>query len=121
MCRELAINTLERTQNSRWPSCESIIMAEVDKSIAASKKDFESFPPGYNYEELVLNVLWDVAYNLVTSGTYHVYAGVLNFIGEQLKSVCCSVAKEAKDKGYLTEEYYKIAMSNLSYGIKTVG
>jgi hypothetical protein len=96
-------------------------MAEVDKSIAVSEKDFASFPPGYNYEELVLNVLWDVAYNLVTSGTYHVYTGVLNFTGEQLKTVCHNAAKEAKDKGYLTEEDYKTVMSNLSYGIKTVG
>lgn len=121
MFRELLVDTLESFQSDRWPSCESIILQEVDKIIDVSEKDFASFPPGKNYEELVLNTLWDVSYGFVTSGDYHVYTGVLNFVGEQLRTVCCKAAATAREKNYLSEEDYNNVMNNLSYCIKTFG
>ena len=121
MFRELLVDTLESFQDDKWPSCEAIVMQEVDKIIAVSENDFASFPPGKNYEELVLNTLWDVTYGFVTSGNYHVYTGVLNFTGEQLRTICCKSAGAAKEKGYLSEDDYNGVMQNLSYCIKTFG
>ncbi|MGM9602383.1 MAG: hypothetical protein ACI3W5_12495 [Faecousia sp.] len=119
--RALARDVLVSMEKERWPSCESVVMSKIDEIIKASKEDFASFPPGYNYEELVLNVIGDVTFREVVSGQYHFYAGQLKPIGVQLKEVCVQSAYRAKNKGYLSEDEYYSFLDRLSDGIHSVG
>lgn len=121
MFRELFRDKLLEAQNDQYPSCETALMARVDKIIRQSEKDFSSFPPGFNYEELALNVLKNLAFSEVTSGQYHFYAGQLKPLGLQLKEICVQSAYQAKKRGYLEEEDYYDFLGDLSSGIHSVG
>ena len=48
----LARDMLRSIEKSQWPSCEIIVMNNLNAIVKASEKDFAEFPPGYNYEEL---------------------------------------------------------------------
>lgn len=119
--RALARDILLSMERDCWPSCESIVMDEIDRIIKSSEKDFSEFPPGYNYEELALNVIGDVTFRAVVSGKYHFYAGQLKPLGAQLKEVCVQCAYRAKNKGYLDEDEYYSFLDRLSDGIHSVG
>lgn len=119
--RSLSRDILLSMEKDRWPSCESVVMNEVDQIIKVSKKDFAEFPPGYNYEELALNVIGDITFREAVSGRYHFYAGELKPLGVQLKEVCVQSAYRAKNKGYLSEDEYYSFLDRLSGGIHSVG
>lgn len=119
--RSLARDILLSMEKDRWPSCESIVMNEIDQIIKVSEKDFAEFPHGYNYEELALNVIGDITFRNVVSGKYHFYAGQLKPLGVQLKEVCVQSAYRAESKGYLSEDEYFEFLNRLSDGIHSVG
>lgn len=96
-------------------------MKKVDALIKNSEKYFSSLQPGFNYEELALNVLGDLAFEEVTSGQYHFYAGQLKPLGLQMKEICVQSAHQARKKGYLGDEDYFGFLERLSAGIHSVG
>lgn len=108
-------------QKSRWASCVDIVMPAVDECIKASEDDFLSFPPDYDYEELALGVIRNITYEMLMSGRFHVYTGVLKPVGYQLAEVCVQSAYRAKNKGYLTQEFYHEFVDSLYDGINTLG
>lgn len=121
MFRTLARDMLASMENQRWPSCEAIVMRDLDAIVKSSEKDFVEFPAGYNYEELALNVIGDITFREVTSGQHHFYSGQLKPIGIQLKEVCVQSAFKAKIKGYLKEDEYYDFLDRLADGIASVG
>ena len=121
MFRTLARDILISMEAPRWPSCEAIIMQEIDAIIKASKKDFAEFSPGCNYEELALNVIGDVTFQEVTSGKYHFYTGLIKPIGMQMKEICTQSAYKAREKGYLEDSDFHNFLEALTNRIASVG
>ena len=121
MFRTLVRDILISMETMQWPSCETVVMQEIDAIIKVSKKDFAAFPPGYNYEELALNVIGDVTFCNVTSGQYHFYTGSLKPIGMQMKEVCIRCANKANERGYLGDDDYQEFLKALTNGIASVG
>lgn len=121
MFRTLARDMLMSMEKQRWPSCEAIIMRELDTIVKSSEKDFAEFPAGYNYEKMALDVIGYIAFQEVSSGQYHFYHGYLKPVGMQLKEVCVQSAFRAKVKGYLDDDDYHDFLDRLSDGIKSMG
>lgn len=121
MFRTLARDMLVSMESQRWPSCEAIVMRDLDAIVKSSEKDFAEFPAGYNYEELALNVIGDITFQEVSSGQYHFYRGHLKPIGVQLKEVCVQSAFRAKAKGYLDDDDYYNFLDRLSDGVASMG
>lgn len=119
--RALASEKLDSFYNDRYPPCKEEIMKEIDVSILNSKEDFQGFKDGYDYEELVLNVIANIAFSLVSTGQYHVYRGVLKPIGIQFKTVYVRAIEEAHQKGYLSGGELKERIRELSTAIEEVG
>ena len=119
--RALTEEWISSFQKERWPSCIPIVMPSVDECIKESRDDFLSFPPDYDYEELALGVIRNITYEMVTSGHFHVYRGVLKPIGYQLAEVCIQSAFKSKVKGYLSDEFYQEFVDSLYEGINTLG
>ena len=119
--RAITEEWISALQKDRWPSCIPLVMQSVDECIKSSQDDFLSFQPDFNYEELALGVIRNITYEMVTSGHFHVYRGVLKPIGHQLTEVCLQSAFKAKNKGYLSEECYQEFVDSLYSGINTMG
>ena len=104
--RSICVAIINDFQKDRWPSCEEIIMREIDASILQGESDFTLLSSDYNYDKLALTAVKNVAFYLISSGNYNVYPGVMNPVGLQLIEVCKQAAYLALNRGYLENKDY---------------
>lgn len=119
--RSVALNIILSGQSERYPSCEQTLMKQIDKSIDNSEKEFEAWGQDYDYEGNALSVVYNITFDLVTSGQYHLYTGMLKPDGEQLKKICVFTLQKARENGTISEEQRDEQLAALRDGIKSVG
>ena len=104
--RSICVAIINDFQKDCWPSCEDIIMREIDASILQGESDFTLLSSDYNYDKLALTAVKNVTFYLISNGNYNVYPGVMNPVGLQLVEVCKQAAYLALNRGYLENKDY---------------
>lgn len=72
-------------------------------------------------EQVALVMLSSTAIDLLTSGRYHVYRGVLSGEGHALSSVFARCMSELQERGYQTAEKTQEAVQRMRIEIKKLG
>ena len=118
------INEYELQAARKIPSCKSDLLTEIKLRIEADKKDVATWKDyDTNYIEIAHSLLAHASFDLLASGRYHIYYGVLN----PMKCTSCLMAVYngsmmwAVKKGVIDEETRKEQHSYLLQCISEVG
>lgn len=71
--------------------------------------------------EFLYDQIANYSLDLVASGNYHVYRGVLSMVGEDLRSIYLHAINKLKESGDLTEDQVRISIENINNEIKCWG
>lgn len=76
ICEDLVL----RYENHRYkPSCKEAIMGPIRDMIYAAKKEIsEEWDESIDYMKVAHSMLANVSFDLLASGSYHIFTGVLN-------------------------------------------
>ena len=74
-----------------------------------------------NIEIIQAILIYRVSRALVTSGDYHVYRGLLNHLGMDMKKMCLATINFLHDKNFLDDEYAENWISTLLEDIRFLG
>lgn len=119
--RGIVLNLVLSGQDEKYPSCEQILMGEIDQAINNSEKELASFEPDHDYEKNALDVIYNTTFEMVTSGCYHFYAGMLKPVGMQLRHICVFCLRKALENGTISQQQYDEQILALSNGVKYIG
>lgn len=119
--RETIRNEIIAAQSSNLPSCEDLIMQKVDSIIESKYDEFKEWENDIDYNRVAIANLYNLTFDMATSGQYHLYRGVLQPIGIQLSNICRACLKKACKNGYITEEEMWGQMQALTEGIQEYG
>ena len=119
--RDTVRNEIIALQKDNMPSCEDLIMKEIDSRIRSQQDEFEEWENDIDFYRVSIANLYNITFDMVASGQYHLYRGILNPIGQQLNHVCRESLKKACNKGYITQEEMHEQFEILSDRIRNVG
>lgn len=119
--RETIRNEVISSQSNRYPSCEDIIMKQVDSMIGARFNEFDEWESDIDYTRIAIANLYNITFDMAASGQYHVYKGVLTQEGSQLSHICRVTLEKALKNGYITEEEKDDQLSALYENISYIG
>ncbi len=124
-CRQL-IHQYE--SNSEYvsfaPSCFDDLMKAIEERVSAERKDISSWDNlDVDYNEIAHKLLSNASFELLASGKYHIYYGVLSPMScaTNLKRVHEKSMEWALNHGYATEEEVAEDSKSLIYCIAHVG
>jgi hypothetical protein len=103
------------------PSCKTDLMVHVKKLIEESKDELATFSEETDYEKISFVFLSNLAFQLLSTGSYHFHSGRLTLIGEGIRRVFKYSQKWALDKGLLSQEDYMTNIEAFNENIKSVG
>ena len=72
-------------------------------------------------DELALTLIGIVAGQLLGSGNYHVYRGLLSMSGSSIRGIYSSVFEELHVKGFITDKELQNTRENIQRDIQAVG
>ena len=119
-CRKL----IAKYENPQFPSCESDIIACLNKNNLSSPEIVIKWQNSNADFEFVSNALLSkITFNFLSSGKYHLYAGELNPLScaGNLMRVYNGAMQYAVDNGYTTTESKEEQYQNLLQLISEVG
>lgn len=119
--RETIRNEVIAAQSSSLPSCEDLIMQKVDSIIETNYDEFQEWENDIDYNRVAIANLYNLTFDMATSGQYHLYRGVLQPIGVQLSNICRACLKKSCKYGYITEEEMREQLQALTDGIQEYG
>lgn len=120
--RETIRNYVIAFQSNRYPNCEDIIMKNVNQLTKDAYDEIrDEWGANENYQELGLTSLYNITFDMVTSGHYHFYAGMLTPQGRQIERVCKGCLEAAKAAGIINDDVYNDQMSTLNQSIRHMG
>lgn len=108
-------------QSNRYPSCESIVMDGIERMIRDSYDEFAEWDDSEDYNKIALTILYNTSFDIVATGKYHIYYGVLSPIGKQLQTVCRSSLEKAFALGYIDKEALDDQVSVLTTSVANIG
>lgn len=98
--------------------CQKTLIENIKKMKGLD--EVEQFSAEKQYERVHVTLSL-VSFNLLSSGTYHFYAGSLNGVGKELLKVYYGCAGWLLEKNLITKEDYDDKTSTLIENIRTVG
>lgn len=119
--RETVRNEIISVQDKKLPSCEDIIMAKLDSEIMSHIDEFDEWEDDVDYSKVSISNLYNIAFDMVASGQYHLYTGILKPDGQQLRYICSKCLEKANRNGYITTEEMKQQLRVLQESIQEVG
>lgn len=119
--RETVRNEIISSQTSRYPSCESLLMEEMDSIILSRMDEFDAWENDVDFTKVAVSNLYNLTFDMAASGGYHIYRGVLNQTGSQLSHICRACLEKAHKNGYITESEKEDQLHALYESIKYVG
>ena len=102
---------------------QQIIFDELHRQFPKGKRESRTWEPDFDYDLTAKKIIFNITWDEVTSGNYHLYYGMLNpmRIGPELQSLCVSCLYEFAEKGYISESERDEQISLLQYKISIVG
>lgn len=119
--RDTIRNEVITLQSKNYPSCEELVMDEVDKVIEESCNEFGEWEDDVDFLKVSLTNLYNITFDMLSTGKYHVYSGVLNVTGNQLRNICTGCLYKAYKNNYITEEEYEDQLTVISESIQNIG
>lgn len=109
--------------SSLSPSCKKDVLEEILKLLNQSKKELNEWDDTLNHTKIAHSLLANTCFDLLASGTYHIYTGTMNPMrcGPRMMNVylkCMDYAVETKE---LTEEEKKQQISMLKEQMSWAG
>ena len=100
-----------------------VIFSELHKHFPKGKQESKTWKSDFDYDLTAKKIIFNITWDEVASGNYHLYYGVLNpmRIGPELQSLCVSCLYEFAEKGYISESERDEQISLLQYKISIVG
>lgn len=115
---------IKKYQNeSDYHSCENDIMEVLEKTFNNAKDEISKWDDTVEYEKIASAWISSVTFDLLASGKYHIYSGMLDPLrnGPQLLNVYNGVMEQACKDGYITKEELREQKEYLGECIKKVG
>ena len=66
------------TEKTAAPSCKNDVIEEISKLLNRSKKELNEWEADINHIRIAHSLLANTCYDLLASGNYHIYTGMLN-------------------------------------------
>lgn len=117
------IDKYEKCNPQIVPSCKPDMENEIRDMINCQKEELATFNNETNYIEIAHNLISHASFNLLTSGKYHLYAGILNPIGcsSNIMTVFKKTMLYALENKILTQDEVDEETHLLLKGISEVG
>lgn len=119
--RETVRNEIISVQDKKLPSCEDIIMAKLDSEIRSHINEFDEWEDDVDFSKVSISNLYNIAFDMVASGQYHLYRGFLQPDGQQLRNICTKCLEKANKNGYITTGEMEEQLRVLHESIQEVG
>lgn len=119
LLKETFRNFIISFQDRTLPSCEEELMSMYRKEI--QEENFDDWDGSEDIQKIALFMIENFTFNMVTSGQYHIYAGVLSPVGRQLRRICTTCIEKTNQYGYATKEESDALISSLSSCIRDMG
>lgn len=121
ICKEL----IEKYQtNDCKPSCESDLLKIIQSRVLTAKEEITEWKDSdTDYIKIAHAMLTHATFDLLASGSYHIYAGVLNPMScaDNLMDVYKASMEYGMKNNYLNEETYKEQYDYLLQCIAEIG
>ena len=117
------IELLEGEMHDSYPKCEFVLIEEIYKQIDSLKNNAETWKKDFDYNFLSYKLIYNSAFDLLSSGKFHLYYGVLNPMNESthLYKICISCLNWYIETSRCTEEQKREQLEILDENIKSVG
>lgn len=103
----LYLQNMEATINDSLPNCQELIMEALEIILNNSFEAAKSWDSSFDYDKHTYMVIYKISYELLLSGRFHIYRGVLNPYDESthLIGVFRQCLEWMVQKGYIDEDY----------------
>ena len=117
------VELLEGEIHDNYPKCDSVLVKEIYEQIDRLKNNAEDWGKNFDYNFLAYKLIYNSAFNLLSSGKFHLYHGVLNPMNESthLYKICISCLNWYVETGRCTEEQKAEQLEILNENITSVG
>lgn len=105
------------------PDCRPIIKKSIDRIVESSKDEITSWDASTNVEVFSYKILYNVAFDILSSGEVHIYSGVLNPFGpgQKLMYIVDECLDYYMKNNYVTKAEAEEQKELLFDNISTVG
>ncbi len=114
---------IQKYENSGTPSCKDELLHEIEEDLKVSAKELLSRNDSTNYEEFANSLILAKADDMLSTGRYNIYTGVISPMkcGQNLLRCFDHALQWGLDNGYYTEEVYLEQKRELRRRISEVG
>lgn len=114
---------IEQFEKGKLPSCKDDLHEAIMNLLFSRRNEFKEWDGSEDYDKIAQMLIAQVSFDLLASGKYHIYTGVLNPVGcgESMKIVYTNCMKAAVDNGDIDMNTYDEQLKLLEDKISFVG
>lgn len=100
------IDEFESNLNDNKPNCKSVLLNAAQPLLQRSTVEAEQWEKDFDYTNTAYCVLYNISFELLASGRFHIYRGELNPMNEaqHIYKFCIHHLERAKSLGLIPEE-----------------
>jgi len=120
---EYTIDTLENSFNDALPSCKILLLNSVQPIVDNSIEQSRNWDENFNYTSMVYKTLYNLCFDLLSTGRFHIYKGILNPLNESqhLLKMLYSCLDYYVDNNYIDKSTKNEQLKILEENIANVG
>ncbi len=118
---EYLIDSMEVDIDDLNPKCKTLLMQQIKQLIKQTKKEIQKWDKSVNYTYMAYKTIYNMAFDLLSTGKFNMYDGIFYREGSHLHTVCIRCLDWYKTNGYITELQYKEQLNILYDNIFHLG